>query len=287
MIKGLTERLAIGAVLLALSSGAAHAEAERLFYERSLMLAADARCGLFEPRVRAALDASAHQARGAALRAGATTDDLTATRMRATSRARTADCASEDLTTAATRVRGGFAGWLRTARMTFPGDRQNWNADRTRYARDAWRLSQSGQFRSAPVTFGRATDADGEEGLAAVVSFPGRPRPYAARIVLRDPSRAQRPWIVQASLAPLPPVNTRRGFWAASSDAAPADLLPEERHQGEIWRFPDAAGDAIAGLDPRERFTVEFLFRDDSIMRVHFEAGDFAAARAFLSLGPL
>ena len=66
-----------------------------------------------------------------------------------------------------------------------------------------------------------------------------------------------------------------------------ADLLPEGRRQGEIWRFPNAAGEAIAGLDPRERFTVEFLFRDDSVMRVHFEAGDFAAARAFLSLGPL
>lgn len=287
MIKGLTERLATGAVLLALSSGAAHAGAERLYYERSLMLAADARCGLFEPQVRAALDASTHQARGAALRAGAGADDLSATRIRAQSRARAADCASDDLATAAGRVRDGFAGWRRTARMTFPGDGQDWSADRTRYARDAWRLSQTGRFRSAPVIFGRTTDAAGEEGLAAVVSFPGRPRPYAARIVLRDPSRAQRPWIVQASLAPLPPVETRRAFWAASSAAAPAGLLPEGRRQGEIWRFPDAAGDAVAGLDPRERFTVEFLFRDDSVMRVHFEAGDFAAARAFLALGPL
>jgi hypothetical protein len=287
MIKGLTERLATGAVLLALSSGAAHAGAERLYYERTLMLAADARCGLFEPQVRAALDASAHQARGAALRAGATNEDLGAARTRAAARAGRADCASPDLSTAAGRVRGGFAGWIRTARMSFPGERQDWSADRTRYARDAWRLSQTGRYRAAPVTFGRVTDAGGEEGLAAVVSFPGRPRPYAARIVLRDPSRAHRPWIVQASLAPLPPVNTRRAFWAASSDAAPVDLLPEGRRQGEIWRFPDAAGAAIAGLDPRERFTVEFLFRDDSVMRVHFEAGDFAAGRAFLALGPL
>lgn len=273
--------------VLVLSAGAAHADAGRLFYERSLMLAADARCGLFEPQVRAALDVSAHQARGAALRAGATTEDLTRTGARAMSRARSADCDSDDLTTAAARVRDGFAGWRRTARMTFPGARQDWSVDRTRYGRDAWRLSQTGRFRSAPVTFGRVTDADGEEGLAAVVSFPGRPRPYGARIVLRDPTRAHRPWIVQASLGPLPPANARRAFWASSSAAAPEDLLLEGRAQGEIWRFPEAAGDAIAGLDPRERFTVEFLFRDDSVMRVHFEAGDFAAARAFLSLRPL
>src|SRR5690606_11634128 len=153
----------------------------------------------------------------------------------------------------------------------------DWSADRTRYARDAWRLSQTGRYRSALATFGRVSDAEGEQGLAAVVSFPGRPRPYAARIVLRDPSRAHGPWIVQAGLAPLPPANARRAFWAASSDAAPEPLLPSGRRQGEIWRFPEAASDAIAGLDPRERFTVEFLFRDDSVMRVHFQAGDFAA----------
>jgi len=287
MFKGLTACLATGLAMAALCAGAAHAGADRLYYERSLMLAADARCGLFEPHVRTALDVSARQARGAALRAGAAEPALAATRSRAERRARSADCTSQDLVTAAARVRDGFAGWLRTARMTFPGERQDWVADRTRYAREAWRLSQTGRFRSAPVTFGRMTDAEGQEGLAAVVSFPGRPRPYGARVVMRDPNRAQRPWIGQASLAPLPPVNTRRAFWASSSEAAPADLLPADRVQGELWRFPDPAAEALAELDPRERFTVEFLFRDDSVMRVHFEAGDYAAARAFLALGPL
>ncbi|MFN4295909.1 MAG: hypothetical protein ACK4FB_03640 [Brevundimonas sp.] len=287
MIKGLTERLATGAALLALSAGAAQAGAERLYYERSLMLAADARCGLFAAPVRAALDVSTHQARGAALRAGTPEPALAATRTRAANRARSADCASQDLTTAAARVRDGFAGWLRTARMTFPGARQDWTADRTRYARDAWRLSQMGRFRSAPVTFGRVVSPGGEEGLAAAVSFPGGPRPYGARVVMRDPGRARQPWIVQASLAPLPPATARRAFWASSSELAPAALLPEGRAQGELWRFPDAAAEALADLDPRERFTVEFLFRDDSVMRVHFEAGDYAAARAFLALGDL
>ncbi|MFN3536046.1 MAG: hypothetical protein ACK4Y4_01200 [Brevundimonas sp.] len=287
MFKGLTECLATGLVVAALSAGVAHAGADRLYYERSLMLAADARCGLFAPTVRAALDVSAHQARGAALRAGTAEPALAATRSRAVRRAGSTDCASEDLTTAAARVRDGFAGWLRTARMTFPGERQDWTADRTRYARDAWRLSQTGRFRGAPVTFGRVLSADGEQGLAAVVSFPGRPRPYGARVVMRDPGRARQPWIVQASLAPLPPANARRAYWASSSEAAPTTLLSAGRAQGELWRFPDAAAEALADLDPRERFTVEFLFRDDSIMRVHFEAGDYAAARAFLALGDI
>ncbi|MFN4186299.1 MAG: hypothetical protein ACK4M6_16330, partial [Hyphomonas sp.] len=46
-----------------------------------------------------------------------------------------------------------------------------------------------------------------------------------------------------------------------------------------------AAADALSALDPREVFTVEFLFRDGSIARSTFEAGDFAAGRAFLAMG--
>ena len=206
------------------------------------MLAADARCGLFEPQVRAALDVSAHQARGAALRAGATGDELANTGARAVLRARTADCASDDLTTAAARVRDGFAGWRRTARMTFPGERQDWSADRTRYGRDAWRLSQTGRFRSAPVTFGRVTDAGGEEGLAAVVSFPGRPRPYGARIVLRDPARAHRPWIIQASVGLLPPANTRRAFWAASQRGRAREPAAGRPPSGRDLALPGGGG---------------------------------------------
>jgi hypothetical protein len=43
--------------------------------------------------------------------------------------------------------------------------------------------------------------------------------------------------------------------------------------------------DALSALDPREIFTVEFLFRDGSVARSTFETGDFAAGRAFLSMG--
>ena len=51
--------------------------------------------------------------------------------------------------------------------------------------------------------------------------------------------------------------------------------------------FPVAAANALAGLDPREPFVIEFLFRDDSVARATFEAGDFAAARAFIGMGSL
>ena len=41
------------------------------YYERAFVVAADARCNLFAPRIDAALGAATAQARGAALRSGA------------------------------------------------------------------------------------------------------------------------------------------------------------------------------------------------------------------------
>ena len=65
------------------------------------------------------------------------------------------------------------------------------------------------------------------------------------------------------------------------------DLLASGARAGEVWRFPDSAVEALAALDPREPFLIEFLFRDDSVATARFEAGDFAAARAFLAMGPV
>jgi len=66
---------------------------------------------------------------------------------------------------------------------------------------------------------------------------------------------------------------------------AEESLLPEGREAAQTWTFPAAAADALSGLDPREVFTVEFVFRDGSATRSVFEVGDFAAGRAFLAMG--
>ena len=71
---GLSPRQARGflsAVLIAATpplfvSGAAFAAPQDRFYERSFVLAANDRCGLFEPQLTAALTAATYQARGAA-----------------------------------------------------------------------------------------------------------------------------------------------------------------------------------------------------------------------------
>jgi hypothetical protein len=53
---------------------------------------------------------------------------------------------------------------------------------------------------------------------------------------------------------------------------------------GWAFRFPDAAAAAMADLDPREAIRVEFLFSSGPSRQIYLEVGDFAAARAFLSV---
>lgn len=283
-------RLAKAVVLSALVAAApvlASAEASGKYYERSFVLAADARCGLFQPGVVSALETAAMQARGAALRAGVGEVALVASARRAKVRAGAVACSDPDLKIVQDRVQSAFSGWARTARMTFPGTTAQWVADRSAFETTGWRLMQPSITGASPVTFGVGVDATGEDRLKAVVSFVGRPRPYASRIVMRDTGLSRRPWLTADGRAVLPPQSARRAIWSGGSQAADAGLLSLGRKQGEAWIFPAETGEALARLDPREPFVVEFLFRDDSRTSATFEAGDFAAGQAFIAMGSL
>jgi len=270
-------------VALTLAAGTATAAGD-VYYERAFVRAAQDKCRLFEPRLTQALEAATLQARGAALRAGRPATELAATAGRARARAQATPCNDAELDRVKTRVRHAFAGWSRAARINFPGDRAGWSADRFESARDGWRLFQDGATGASPVRFGLTGRAPQDARPAAVVSFVGKPRPYAARIVMRDASRSPRPWLGADGLLPEA---AHRAVFAAGSDIAPRDLLASGARAGEVWRFPDSAAEALAALDPREPFLIEFLFRDDSVATARFEAGDFAAARAFLAMGPV
>ncbi|WP_269515992.1 hypothetical protein [Brevundimonas subvibrioides] len=280
----------IGAVL-ALSPVLAAAEGGGTYYDRTFVLAADRKCRLFQAPVAGALTAATLQSRGAALRGGVAEATLNETAARARYRAARVDCANPELAMVRDRVADAFAGWQRIPRMDFIGDRATWTADRVRREDAAWRLVQPSVVGASPVRFGLSASPPqpgtvfGGNVLSAVVSFVGRPRPYAARIVMRDPALAPRPWLTAAGAGVLPPVSARQEVWSAGTAAAAPTLLATGRTQGEIWRFPQTGADALATLDPREPFLVEFLFRDGSVATTTFEAGDFAAARAFVALG--
>ena len=136
---------AMAATAALMAPALAHATAANLFYERTLMSAADARCDLFTPQIGQALTASQAQARGAALRSGVDAHTLGQVEARARAKAAATPCKSPDLGTAATRVRTAFDGYAKLSRQAYPGDIAAWQADRSS-TKPRWRLAQTTRF---------------------------------------------------------------------------------------------------------------------------------------------
>ncbi len=286
----------IGVAAVALP-GFAQAQPADLFYERTVMSAADQRCGLFAPEVAAALAAGTAQAHGAALRAGTSSASLRQTEMAARAKANAADCRSPDIATAAARVKNAFSGYARMTRLNYAGDVAGWAADRNLGRAARWRLAQETTFGPAPEKNGRMAfglaGREGQEALVAVAVFADGAQPYAARLVLRDDARASQPYLDRfggGSTAGLPlarrlpPPSAQKVYAAAGRAPAGSDLLPKGEVTGWAFRFPDAAGVELASLDPREAVAVDFLFPGDTVRRAYVEVGDFAAGRAFLQV---
>lgn len=284
---------ALGMAMAAVfAAGAAAAAATDLYYERSLMAEAGDRCNLFTPQLQSALVSGREQARGAALRGGSSVQDLRGIAERARARARSTPCDSPDLGIAAQRVRSGFAGYARLLRQDFPGDVGIWKADRSVSAqRPLWRLSQDVRQGGIQIRLGIASRV-GSDSLMVVTSFPDGARPYAARIVMRDRRLTSGPYLdargeglktlpLQRRMPRVGPFET---YSAESRSPAGADLLPPGMTSGWAFRFPNAAAGAMADLDPREAIRVEFLFASGPSRQIYLEVGDFAAARAFLSI---
>jgi hypothetical protein len=281
---------------LALSPAVAHAQPADLFYERAVMSAADQRCGLFAPEVGAALAAATAQARGAALRAGTSGEALRQTERTAQAKAAAADCRSQDIQTAAARVKSAFSGFAKITRLTYAGDVAGWQADRNISRNARWQLSQETSFgpgrENDRMAFG-LVGRDGASALVAVAHFAGDAEPYAARLVLRDQDRSAQPYLARfggGSTAGLPlaqrlpPVAAQKAYVAAARAPAGPDILPKGATGGWAFRLPDAAAQELARLDPRESVAVDFLFAGDVTRRAYIEVGDFAAGRAFLTV---
>lgn len=278
---------------LAAAPGIAKARPVDLFYERTVMSAADARCDLFAPEVGAALAASAAQARGAALRAGISFASLRTIENNARGKAALAGCGSPDIAIAASRVKTAFSGYAKITRLTYPGDIAPWRADRAGGRASSWRLSQESTFGSDKLSFGLA-GRDGPGALVAVARFADGAQPYAARLLLRDGARSSQPYLDRWGAGStarlplerrLPPRSALKTYQASARSPAGQDLLPRDaKSAGWAFRFPDTAAIELGALDPREAVAVEFLFAGDVSRRAYVEIGDFAAGRAFLQV---
>lgn len=281
----------VGAALAALP-GLAHAQAPDLYFERAVMSAADTRCALFTPEISGALKAATVQARNAAMRSGASPEALDLVARRARDRGAMIDCGSPALNAAAARVRNAFAGFVRVQRIDYPGEIADWRAERSEPGAIRWRLAQETRFGADRLTFGLAGRAP-PGLLIAVARFADGARPYAAQLLMRDPARADQPYLYQLAgtggpVLPLdrrlPPRGALRVYPAEARSPAGLDLLPKDARSGWAFRFPGAAAAALAGLDPREAVAVEFLFEGEAPRRAYVEVGDFAAGQAFISL---
>lgn len=279
--------LVLGASMIAAGPAGANDALARTFHERTFIIAADSRCGLFGPAVQTALGAAALQTRGVMLRSGLEMGQVNAAANRARNQAARTACDNAELKTVATRVEHAFDRWGRAARLEFRARDKAWRVDRFSGSTANWRLMQESRVGTSPVRFGLVGQSPQQVQPMAVVSFKGRSRPYAARLVMRDDALLARPHDLQAGQAQMPPHSVRRIMFATRQSAADRALLPEGYRQGEAWVFPQEAMTRLSQLDPREPFWIEYLFRDDSIARVPFEAGDLAAAQAFLSLGAI
>jgi hypothetical protein len=264
--------------------------APELYYERAVMSAAGARCGLFDPDIAAALAAAELQARNTALRGGSAGSTLDAALGRANARADAAACQGADVKTAAARVREAFKAYAGLNAMTFPGDLGEWRAVRTQtVANSAWRLAQGASAGPDRMVFGLAGKG-GQDWVTAVGAFADGSQPYAARLVLRDPQRAPTPYIANLTgkaplYARLPPTSGTRIIMAQMREPAERALLPVGAPAATAFRFPASAAQALAALDPRESVSVDFVFAGpsgDQVRRAFFEVGDFSAGLAFL-----
>jgi hypothetical protein len=278
--------------MLACAPAARASTPTELYYQRLVMAAADARCGLFSPPLRTALVAAQAQARGAALRAGADADSLARTMATARARAGSAACGSKDLSVASERVRQAFDGYLRVQRMSFTGDLRTWEAARA-VSRDTWtwRLSQSASFGPDAAVFGIAAQG-ADQPLTAVAGFADGGWPYAARLVMRDPDRSPAPSALRlkrgSPLSSRTPHGTgARIVLAQSRSIAEARLAPAGVKKAIQFRFPVEAAETLQTLDPREAVAIEFLFSGpagETVRTAYFEVGDFTAATAFLKV---
>jgi hypothetical protein len=272
-------RLPLLAFALALglaASASATTPAQMAFVERRGLLEADARCRLFTPDIRAALQAGAGQARSTLLREGwpRTRIDELETATVAAARARRCDDARTSQ--AAEQARSSFASWARTPSMTFPGRDRAWIARRFPDAA-GWRLTQE---LPAAARIG-VREIDGAQVFTLTIpSAAGQAAPNSAQVLLRDPARASadlldlRGRAAQGLEAGAPSPASARSFWASARRSEAGAVS---------FTFPETAFQAMLALDPREAMEIR-VQRGGATQRLLVEIGDVAAARTFLAI---
>lgn len=272
--------LIVSAWMLATSAQADPPDAQAALADRRGLLQIDARCRLLQPGPRAALEASALQARGALLRGGWTTARVTQMEQAIDRAARERTCNDARTQTAAADAREAYDAWATINYMSFPGWSRAWVARRVT-GPNGWRLSQD---IDAPVraAFG-VRELQGRQTLTLIV--PGA-NAASARLRVRDTRRSP-PGALDLANRMAYGLSAGAPGPAAASQSFTANRVLERRVGGggeqSVYTFSDATFRAILALDPRESIEID-LIGGRVAQRLYVEVGDLAAARTFLTL---
>ncbi len=254
---------------------------DKVFAERTAMRVADQRCKLFAPSVASALLMGEVQARNAVLRSGRDAADVAQIVEIAVQRGSSISCRDPALITEAGHIRSAFSSYAKVQRLDFPGGTASWKADRTvlstRVEGGRWALTTAAVRSTSSLHFGVVVTSGRLALFAQPGAEPGLMQPAAARLVVRDPQRAPRPYL--ASAITPPPRAASNIYFAQARRAAPDGGLG--------FQFPDRAVEALVQLDPREAVLLELVYptsHGDRVVSGVYEVGDFAPAYGFLTL---
>jgi hypothetical protein len=244
---------------------------ERTYGERVAMRALDQRCGLFASGPRRALGGFTAQARGAALRAGASLTHLNLIARQSMAAVASKPCTDPQVQAEAARVTAAHKGWRAQMTNTYPGPVRAWEVDRT--GMDAWRAVQETNSSIRAGFVGRGNN------LAFAVETPDV-NAAGARLFLRDASRLGDPSAGGRLLVPLRAgTNTHVASIKRPADSRARIGLPPRA--GTMLVFTDDTTRAVLFADPRDSFEIEITSRTGQITTTVVEVGDIVAAFAF------
>jgi hypothetical protein len=255
---------------------------DRLIAERQALKTADQACRVLAPGARAALEAGLNQALAAGRRAGRTDEALGRVLAQGAEAGERLSCEAPALAVAAHQAEQGFAAWSRRHEMAFPGAFAAWRVRRTPDPQ-GWFLWQD--VAGGDARFGLRRDEAGARLVFSAAALPEAPA--SARLLVRDPQRSADPPAALAlgrrpsALAAVAPRPGAAAIYMASARVVSSAAAV-------AFEFETAALAALAALDSREAAVLEFIPRRAGAtpQRLYVEAGDLAAAIAFLKAAP-
>lgn len=272
--------LIIAALAFAAPASADAPDARASYVERRGMLELDAQCHLFSANIRAALRATAAQARGALLRGGWSIAQVRNLEQTVVAAAQARTCQDPRTTASAASARTASASWINANAQTFPGWTRAWYARRAA-SPEGWRLSQA---INAPLaaSFGVRVNG-GHEQLTLAVTAPRAISLTSATLIMRDAMRTapadialpQRVAYGLGAGAPAPATATQFASVSARTERA------ANGGQQMAFVFPDAAFRNLLSLDPRESVEIHFTGSPQILL---VDVGDVAVARAYLAI---